>query len=76
MQQLAAECAARYALTVVCAPDFPFDQDGVRVHPQVQQYMDGAIRNDLTLRGIPYAVVGGALEARVAAVCELLGVAR
>lgn len=73
VQALAAECRARYAHTVVCAPDIPFDQDGMRVHPQVQQYMDGAIRNDLTLRGIPYSVVGGPLAARVAAVCRLIG---
>ncbi len=72
VQALAAECRDRYAHTVVCAPDIPFDQDGTRVHPQVQQYMDGAIRNDLTIRGIPYTVVGGTLEARVAAVCDLL----
>ena len=73
VQALAAECRARYAHTIVCAPDIPFDQDGTRVHPQVQQYMDGAIRNDLTVRGIPYTVVGGPLDARVAAVRALLG---
>ncbi len=73
VQELAAACRARYTHTVVCAPDIPFDQDGTRVHPQVQQYMDGAIRNDLTIRGIPYTVVGGPLEARIAAVCGLLG---
>ena len=74
VQALAAECRTRYAHTVVCAPDIPFDQDGTRVHPQVQQYMDGAIRNDLTIRGIPYTVVGGMLDERVAAVCRALGV--
>ncbi len=67
-------CRERYARTVVCATDIPFDQDGTRVHPQVQQYQDGAVRNDLTIRGIPYAVVGGTLEARVASVRRLLGV--
>jgi len=75
VQALAAECRARYAHTFVCAPDIPFDQDGTRVHPQVQQYMDGAVRNDLTVRGIPYTIVGGPLDARVAAVCRALGVA-
>lgn len=66
-------CRTRYAHTVVCAPDIPFEQDGTRVHPQVQQYMDGAIRNDLTIRGIPYTVVGGTVEERVAAVLAVLG---
>ncbi len=65
VRQLADACARRYDHVFVCAPDFAFDQDGTRVHPQVQQYMDGAIRNDLTIRGIPYTVVGGSVEARV-----------
>ena len=73
VQAYAARCRARYAHTFVCAPDIPFDQDGTRVHPQVQRYMDGAIRNDLTLRGIPYRVVGGPLAERVARVREALG---
>ncbi|MEM6288530.1 MAG: AAA family ATPase [Bacteroidota bacterium] len=67
-------CADRYDRTFVCAPDIPFDQDGTRVHPQVQQYQNGAIRNDLTIRGIPYTVVGGTLAERVAAVRRHLGV--
>ena len=54
-------------------PDVPFDQDGTRVHPQVQQYQDGAIRNDLTVRGIPYTVVGGTVAERVATVRRVIG---
>ena len=50
-----------------------FHQDGTRVHPQVQQYMDGAIRNDLTIRRIPYTVVGGSVEARVTQVLRAIG---
>lgn len=67
-------CRARYAHTFVCAPDLPFEADGHRAHAEVQRYQDGAIRNDLTVRGIPYSVVGGSLAARVAAVREMLGV--
>ena len=74
VQAYADRCRQRYAHTFVCATDLPFDQDGTRVHPQVQQYMDGAIRNDLTIRGIPYTVVSGTLEERVAQVREALGV--
>ena len=69
-------CSERYAHTFVCAPDIPFEQDGTRVHPQVQRYMDGAIRNDLSLRGIPYHVVGGSLEARIDEVLRVLGASR
>lgn len=56
----------------MCAPDFPFEQDGTRVAPEVQRYMDGAIRNDLTVRGIPYAVLEGPVEARIRAARERL----
>lgn len=73
VQAYADRCRQRYAHTVVCAPDFAFEQDGHRVHPQVQAYMDGAIRNDLTIRGIPYTVVGGPLADRVAQVRAMIG---
>lgn len=74
VQALAAECATRYARTLVCAPDFGLVQDGWRVHQEVQRYQDGAIRNDLTLRGIPYDVISGSVEARVEQVLGLLDV--
>lgn len=67
-------CKDRYAHTFVCAPDVPFEQDGTRVHPQVQQYTDGAIRNDLAIRGILYHVVRGSLESRIGTVLRVLDV--
>ena len=73
VQAYADRCRERYAHTFVCAPDIPFEQDGTRVHPQVQRYQDGAVRNDLTVRGIPYTVVGGPLAERVAAVGRAIG---
>ncbi len=73
VQAYADRCRDRYAHVFVCATDIPFDQDGTRVHPQVQQYQDGAVRNDLTIRGIPYTVVGGTVEERVAAVRRVIG---
>ncbi|MGB3543162.1 AAA family ATPase, partial [Rubrivirga sp.] len=74
VQTYADRCRERYAWTFVCAPDIPFDQDGTRVHPQVQQYQDGAIRNDLTIRGIPFTVLEGGVAERVAAVRRVLEV--
>ena len=74
VQAYADRCRDRYAWTFVCAPDVPFDQDGTRVHPQVQRYQDGAIRNDLTLRGISYTVVRGTVAERVAQVRRAIGV--
>jgi NadR type nicotinamide-nucleotide adenylyltransferase len=72
VQDYADRCRERYAWTFVCAPDIPFDQDGTRVHPQVQQYQDGAIRNDLTIRGIPFVVLEGGVAERVATVRRIL----
>jgi len=66
-------CRERYTHVFVCEPDIPFEQDGTRVHPQVQRYQDGAIRNDLAIRGISYGVVGGTLEQRVAGVRRAIG---
>lgn len=74
VQALAASCAGRYARTFVCAPDFPFAQDGTRLPSEVQRYMDGAVRHDLALRGIAYTVLKGPLEARVETVIRALGV--
>ena len=73
VQAYAARCRARYAHTFVCAPEFGLVQDGTRVHDQVQAYMDGAVRNDLTVRGIPYTVVTGSVEERVAQVLAAIG---
>jgi HTH-type transcriptional regulator, transcriptional repressor of NAD biosynthesis genes len=66
-------CRQRYAHTIVCAPDLPFEADGWRASSDAQRFMDGAIRNDLAVRGIPYVSVGGTLEARVEAVLRALG---
>ena len=73
VQGYAARCKQRYAHTFLCAPDFPFEQDGHRVNPEVQRYMDGAIRNDLTLREIPFTVLCGPLEKRVRTVLHAIG---
>lgn len=73
VRDYADRCRDRYAHTFVCRPDIPFDQDGTRVHPQVQQYQDGAIRNDLTIRNVPYTMVGGTLAERIAFVRRSIG---
>lgn len=74
VQAYADRCRQRYDRTFVCAPDIPFESDGWRAEAEVRRYQDGAIRNDLTIRGIPYTVVGGTLAERVAAVRAALGV--
>ena len=70
--ELADACAARYDVSLVCARDIPYHQDGTRFFEQVQQVQDGAIRNDLAIRRIPYTVVRGSVAERVAQVRALL----
>ncbi|HET7463532.1 MAG TPA: AAA family ATPase [Longimicrobium sp.] len=55
----------RYDLTVLCAPDFPFVQDGIRHggdfrHRQHEWYV-----RELESRGIPYLLVTGSVDERI-----------
>jgi HTH-type transcriptional repressor of NAD biosynthesis genes len=62
----------RYDLTLVCAPDFAFVQDGSRSSEDFRLRHDRWIRATLRARGVDYHVVGGSVEARVARVALLL----
>jgi nicotinamide riboside kinase len=63
---------SRYALTVYCAPDFPFVQDGTRVGPEFQAEQDVRTRQELKRRGIPFLQVHGPVSERVVAVLDAL----
>lgn len=62
----------QYDLTLVCAPDFPFVQDGSRSSEDFRLRHDRWIRATLCARGVNYLDVRGPLEARVAQVAALL----
>ena len=68
-------CRERYAHVLVCDPDIPFAADGWRASEDARRFMDGAVRNDLAVRGIAYTAVGGAVEARVEAALHAIGAA-
>jgi HTH-type transcriptional regulator, transcriptional repressor of NAD biosynthesis genes len=58
--------AARpYDLVVLCAPDFPFAQDGTRQDDGFRRSQDAWYREQLTLRGIPFTDAIGDLPSRV-----------
>jgi HTH-type transcriptional repressor of NAD biosynthesis genes len=63
-----------YALTVYCAPDFDFVQDGTRQGPAFRAEQDERIKAELLRRGIDQLEVSGPVEHRVrtvlAALCE------
>lgn len=54
-----------YALTVLCAPDFDFVQDGTRREPGFRLRQHEWYARELQQRGIPYLEVHGSVEARI-----------
>ena len=54
-----------YALTVLCAGDFPFEQDGTRRDVDFQQRQHQWYLAQFKLRGIPFIEVNGPFEARL-----------
>ncbi len=61
-----------YDLTLVCAPDFPFVQDGSRSSDDFRMRHDRWLRAVLRARGVDYVDVRGGVDARVAQVAALL----
>jgi HTH-type transcriptional repressor of NAD biosynthesis genes len=61
-----------YAFTFVCAPDFPFVQDGTRRDAGFSQRQHRWYRGVLESRGVPYVVLEGPVKQRVETVCRIL----
>ena len=61
-----------YDLTLVCAPDFAFVQDGTRSSEDFRLRHDRWIRATLQARGIAYVDVRGTVEARLAETSALI----
>lgn len=72
--QLAALVARhRYDFTLVCAPDIPWVADGLqRESEDVSRIVNAMLFEELEARAIPYLLVSGSLDARLAQVEELL----
>lgn len=73
LQRLAQACRTRYAHTFVCQPTVPFEVDGWRGPEMLRQFQHGAILMQLDLLGIPYTLVDGSVQERVAQVRAELG---
>ncbi len=54
-----------YALTILCAPDFDFVQDGTRREPEFRLKQHEWYVRELQRRGVPYIEVRGSVEARI-----------
>lgn len=73
LHALAAECRQRYAHTFVCAPDFPFAQDGTRAPAAQQPLQQHTQLLLLDVLGIPYQLLTGPVPERIRQVEALLG---
>jgi NadR type nicotinamide-nucleotide adenylyltransferase len=61
-----------YAFTFLCAPDFPFVQDGTRRDEAFRARQFRWYAKVLDARGIPYVSLEGPTVERVATVCDVL----
>jgi len=63
--ELCAQAERSYALTLLCAPDFPFVQDGTRQDDAFRLRQHEFYLNELERRGARWQLVQGSLEARI-----------
>ncbi len=68
LRVMAEECRTRYQHVIVCDDDIPFEQDGWRDNATWRARMQGMVLHDLAVRDIPYQLVSGPLDQRVAQV--------
>jgi NadR type nicotinamide-nucleotide adenylyltransferase len=61
-----------YAFTFVCAPDFPFVQDGTRRDVGFRERQHRWYCGVLEARGVPFVVLEGPVMQRVETVCRIL----
>ena len=71
-QELAQLAEHRYDLVLLCAPDFPFIQDGTRRDGDFRARQHAWYRDELARRGIAYVDVSGTVADRVGQVAQLL----
>ena len=71
-QELAQLAEHRYDLVLLCAPDFPFIQDGTRRDGDFRARQHAWYRDELARRGIAYVDVSGSVDERVTQVAQLL----
>jgi nicotinamide riboside kinase len=61
-----------YAVTLVCAPDFAFVQDGTRSSDDFRLRHDRWLRATLRARGVAYVDVRGSVDERSAQACTAI----
>ena len=72
LTNLARAAETRYDQVFVCNDDIPFVQDGWRDDHIWRARQQSLILYDLTVRGVPYSLISGSLEVRLAQVKAVL----
>lgn len=62
-----ADHARRYDLFLLCAPDIPWINDGLREYEGKREWMFERLQQEMESRGLNYAIIRGAFEARTEA---------
>ncbi|WP_426074903.1 AAA family ATPase [Janthinobacterium sp. DSP2-3-3] len=75
-QALAQLAEHRYDLVLLCAPDFPFIQDGTRRDGDFRARQHAWYQAELARRGIAFIHVSGTVAGRVRQVAQVLAAAR
>ncbi len=71
-QELAQLAGHRYDLVLLCAPDFPFIQDGTRRDEDFRARQHAWYQAELARRGIAFVEVSGPVDERVRQLAQLL----
>jgi nicotinamide riboside kinase len=66
------ECKLRYAHHFVCADDIPYEYDPARENEAWRGRIQKLVLEDLDARGIPYTILRGTIQDRVAQVRRVL----
>ncbi len=65
-----ADHARRYDLFLLCAPDIPWVNDGLREYEGQREWMFERLRQELESRGLQYEIIQGGFEVRTKAAIE------
>jgi nicotinamide riboside kinase len=61
-----------YTILFVCKPDFPWEEDPLREHPEARNELFELYIQDLKIRQVPYHMLEGSLEERKSRILSLI----
>jgi nicotinamide riboside kinase len=61
-----------YTILFVCKPDFPWEEDPLREHPEARNELFELYQQDLKIRQVPFHILEGSLEERKSRILSLI----